>query len=439
MALAPINPTQLTPPRVAFIDDRSGAISREWYRFFLSLLTATQTNQEETELAPDTASLLASYDAVFGEAIQGLESAPDCCTATASLESELGALETAALTQPRAELGTMAPLQQDNIPWLQFNTQPSGYPTGPAANGTVYWDDADAIKTLNIVMEDSGEVIQHVGEETYYRVKASAAITEGQVVMFTGTVGASGGLRAAPATGLTSTQSEYIMGVATQNILNNEWGYVTWFGEVKKINTTGGVEAWVDGQILYYNPAVAGGLTKNVPTAPNPKVIVASVVHAATNGILFVRPTFGSALGATDSNVEISGLANGDLLQYDSTQLRWENVSASSIIAGGGGIPVTKTADFTVGIGETWIINNKSGSTCTVTLPSAATYPGRYLTLQNYQNQFLVSASSNVVPRAGGSAGTAILDDVAGNWATLVSNGTNWVIMQASPYNVMLI
>jgi hypothetical protein len=180
-------------------------------------------------------------------------------------------------------------------------------------------------------------------------------------------------------------------------------------------------------------------LTKNVPTAPNPKVIVASVVHAATNGILFVRPTFGSALGATDSNVEISGLANGDLLQYDSTQLRWENVSASSIIAGGGGIPVTKTADFTVGIGETWIINNKSGSTCTVTLPSAATYPGRYLTLQNYQNQFLVSASSNVVPRAGGSAGTAILDDVAGNWATLVSNGTNWVIMQASPYNVMLI
>ena len=76
MALAPINPTQLTPPRVALIDDRSGAISREWYRFFLSLLTATQTNQQETELSPDASSLLASYDAVFAEAIQGLESAP---------------------------------------------------------------------------------------------------------------------------------------------------------------------------------------------------------------------------------------------------------------------------------------------------------------------------------------------------------------------------
>lgn len=433
------NPTQLTPPRVAFIDERSGAISREWYRFFLSLLTAVQTNQAETELAPDTNALLASYDAVFSEAIQGLESAPDCCSETASLDAKIDALAQALEVTPRQELGTMAPLQQDNVPWLQFDTTPQGYPTGPAANGTIYWDDADAIKTLNIVMEDSGEVIQHVGEETYYRVKATAPITNGQVVMFTGTVGAPGGLKGAPATGLTAFQNELIMGVATQDIANNGWGYVTWFGEVKGINTTGGAETWGDGDILYYNPAVPGGLTKFVPTAPNPKVIVASVVHAATNGILFVRPTFGSALGATDSNVEITGLANGDLLQYDGAQSRWENVPASSIIAGVGGAPVAKTADFTVAAGETWIINNKSGSTCTVTLPSAATNAGRTLTFQNYQDQYLVSASSNVIPQAGGSAGTAILENVAGNWATLVSNGTNWVIMQAAPYNIMLI
>jgi len=438
VAYNPINPTQLTPPRVDLIDPRSGAISREWYRFFLSLLTATQTNQDEVELAPDATSLIASYDAMLESLAQATESAPDCCSATASLESELNDLSQTVLTQPRAELGTMAPLQQDNIPWLQFNTMPQGYPTGAAANGTVYWDDADSIKTLNIVMEDSGAVIQHIGEETYYRVKASSAITEGQVVMFTGTVGASGGLRGAPATGLTAFQNELIMGVATQNIANNGWGYVTWFGEVKGVNTTGGAEAWVDGQVLYYNPAVAGGLTKNVPVAPNPKVIVASVVHAATNGILFVRPTFGSALGATDSNVEITGLANGDLLQYDSIQARWENVPASSVVAGTASAPVTKTADFTVAAGETWIINNKSGSACTVTLPSAAANSGRVITFQNNQDQNLVSASSNVIPQGGGAAGTAILTNVSGNWATLVSNGTNWVIMQAASFNTLL-
>jgi hypothetical protein len=111
----------------------------------------------------------------------------------------------------------------------------------------------------------------------------------------------------------------------------------------------------------------------------------------------------------------------------------------AAAISGLSSIPVTKTADFTVGAGETWIINNKVGSTCTVTLPTASSYPGRVLTFQNYQNQFLVSASSNVIPLAGGVAGTAILENVAGNWATLVSNGTNWVTMQEAPNNALLI
>lgn len=101
--------------------------------------------------------------------------------------------------------------------------------------------------------------------------------------------------------------------------------------------------------------------------------------------------------------------------------------------------PVTKTADFTVAAGETWLINNKSGSTCTVTLPTANTSVGRVLYFQNYQAQTLVSASSNVVPIAGGSAATAILADVAGDTATLVSDGTNWIMTQYTPNNVLLL
>jgi hypothetical protein len=101
-------------------------------------------------------------------------------------------------------------------------------------------------------------------------------------------------------------------------------------------------------------------------------------------------------------------------------------------------VPVTVTADFTVGTSN-WYINNKSGSTCTVTLPTASAFPGGYLTFQNYQAQTLVSASSNVVPQAGGAAGTAILLAVAGNWATMVSDGTNWVIMQAAANNCLLL
>jgi len=107
--------------------------------------------------------------------------------------------------------------------------------------------------------------------------------------------------------------------------------------------------------------------------------------------------------------------------------------------AGGGSAPITKTANFTVGVGESWYINNKTGSACTVTLPTASSYTGRELTFVNYQAQTLISASSNVVPLGGGSAGTAILAASVGDWATLVSDGTNWIIMQAAANNCLLL
>jgi hypothetical protein len=148
------------------------------------------------------------------------------------------------------------------------------------------------------------------------------------------------------------------------------------------------------------------------------------------------------------ASLSAEGLINALLAQIAQLQKQVDGLESqpvadagavSAAFAGLNTIPVTKAADFTVGFGEVWIINNKSGSTCTVTLPTASSYSGRVLTFQNYQAQFLVSASSNVVPLAGGAAGTAILENVAGNWATLVSNGTNWVTMQEAPNNALLI
>jgi hypothetical protein len=148
------------------------------------------------------------------------------------------------------------------------------------------------------------------------------------------------------------------------------------------------------------------------------------------------------------ASLSAEGLINALLAQIAQLQKQVDGLESqpvadagavSAAFAGLSTIPVTKAADFTVGLGEVWIINNKSGSTCTVTLPTASSYSGRVLTFQNYQAQFLVSASSNVVPLAGGAAGTAILENVAGNWATLVSNGTNWIMMQEAPNNALLI
>ena len=98
----------------------------------------------------------------------------------------------------------------------------------------------------------------------------------------------------------------------------------------------------------------------------------------------------------------------------------------------GRGAPVTKTADFTLAATENWIIVNKPTTACTVTLPAASSWTGREFTIKTLQALAVVSASSNVVPRNGTAAGTAILTGAVGNWATLVSDGTNWVIMCGS-------
>jgi hypothetical protein len=97
----------------------------------------------------------------------------------------------------------------------------------------------------------------------------------------------------------------------------------------------------------------------------------------------------------------------------------------------GRGAPVTKVADFTLAATENWIIVNK-GSSCSVTLPAASSWTGREVMIKTVAVGTVVSASSNVVPKNTTTAGTAIIASGAGNWATLVSDGTNWVIMAGS-------
>ena len=255
---------------------------------------------------------------------------------------------------------------------ISFDTTPS---TVPTTAGSLYWDSANGNQTLSLVMAN-GDAIQQIGEETYFRIRASAAITEGQVVMFTGTVGGSGALTGAPASGLTATTASYVMGIATHNLAINDWGYITSFGLVRGINTTGGAEAWVDGQILYYDPTVAGGLTKTVPVAPNAKIQVCAVVNAASggSGSVFVRPTFGGALGQYEGDVQVTTPANGDLLIRNETSGKWVNApltagTAISVTNTAGAVTIANTGvtALTAGTGV-----SVSGSTGAVTVTNTA-------------------------------------------------------------------
>jgi hypothetical protein len=203
-------------------------------------------------------------------------------------------------------------------------------PRYTATPGRVHWGSTG---TLEIEM-GGGNITQQVGEEFFVYGKATAAITEGQLIMVTGAVGASGAITFAPtSTGILDPNA--ILGIATENIPLNGFGRVTTMGVVHGINTTGSSvgEVWADGDVLWYNTAFVGSMTKVKPVAPNMKTQVAIVINAGSggSGSLQVEIVHGSSLGGTDNNVQIGALADKQLLQYDSVAGYWKNVSLSSV------------------------------------------------------------------------------------------------------------
>jgi hypothetical protein len=204
--------------------------------------------------------------------------------------------------------------------------------------------------------------------------------------------------------------------------------------------TTGAAPTWASpaytGTVTSVSVVSANGFAGTVATSTTTPAIT---LTTSITGLLYGN---GTALAATTVSAPLNysagtlsipvatSSANGYLSSTDwSTFNNKQSVSA----------PVTKTADFTVAATDLWLINNKSGSTCTTTLPAASSYSGRILHFQNYQAQTLVSASSNVVPLAGGAAGTSILLASSGDSATLVSDGTNWLMTQYVPNNILLL
>jgi hypothetical protein len=173
--------------------------------------------------------------------------------------------------------------------------------------------------------------------------------------------------------------------------------------------TTGGAPTWA-------SPATSGTVT--------------SVSVVSANGFAGTVAT-ATTTPAITLTTTVTGLLKGNGTAISAAVANTDYVPLSTVI--------TKTADYTITGTDTWIINNKTGSALTLTFPAASSWTGRYITVKNMQAQAVNSASSNIVPIDSTSAGTAILLGVVGNWATMVSDGTNWIIMQAASNNNLLL
>lgn len=292
--------------------------------------------------------------------------------------------------------------------YITFDTT---YATTLAA-GQLGWDGNN---TLGIGMA-GGNVTQHIGEDQFFYCKASSAITKGQVVMFTGAVGASGVPTGAPATGI--TDGTYIMGIAAESISLNGFGLIQTFGTLRNVNTSG----YADGDILWYDPSVTGGLTKTKPSAPNVKVQMAAVINGGSSGggTILIRIDPGSTLGGTDSNAQINGASNGQILTYDGTNAYWKNTT----VASGTGISVSSSAT-----GVMTVTNTAPDQTVSITAGTGISVSGTYpsFTIANSGVTSIAGTASQITASASTGGVTLALAnpinvDTSGNAAT-VTNG----------------
>lgn len=187
------------------------------------------------------------------------------------------------------------------------------------------WNSQDG--TIDIDMGLDG-VTQQVGLEQYMLVinTTGSQINNGQVVGFNGSSSGYVAGKLYQASG--SDPSMYFIGVATMDIPDTTAGYITTYGIVRDINTTGSAvsETWAAGDVLYAHPTIAGSLTKVKPTAPNIVIPVGAVLVAnATAGAIMVRPVitnqqlYGVFTDTTDQTA--SAINTPTLVTFDTTDI----------------------------------------------------------------------------------------------------------------------
>lgn len=200
----------------------------------------------------------------------------------------------------------------DNVEHIGFDPA-AGYSVGL---GEMAWD--TTYGTLDIGM-NNGSVLQ-VGQEIYYSVfnDTGSTIADGTVVYASGIQGDH--ITVAPAIADGSIPARFFLGVVTSDIPAGGIGYVTYFGKVSDV--TGTV---ANGTVLYASTTTAGEFQTTEPEAPNLKLPIGFVVRQhGQNMDLMIRMNNGAYLNDMH-NVQITSVADNDIIAYNSTTERWEN------------------------------------------------------------------------------------------------------------------
>ena len=207
----------------------------------------------------------------------------------------------------------------DNVMFNTMSCNTSYVATHTESTGRIYWDTDN--HTYSAVLENG--VVLQLGQEGHIYAKntSGVAILNGDACSMTSTPGSFTTIAPTDVTNANSALS-YI-GLATQDIAINAFGYVTMFGTVRDVNTN----SYVVGLNLYVDPLNPGKLTQTVPQAGYYAIDVGLVEykHSQHGRITVISIIIPKLLDLSDVN-GTPLTANGQILVWNNTNKYWDAI-----------------------------------------------------------------------------------------------------------------
>lgn len=198
---------------------------------------------------------------------------------------------------------------------VQFDTNPTIIPQP----GTMWWNSDKG--TANLRLKGNNVTLQ-IGQELVTQVYNDSGVNwtmEDYPIIFI-----SGSNNGDPKGYLAQADNiatcDDVLGIVTETINASEAGYITTYGLVNEIDTSG----FNAGDTLYLSPSTPGGLTNVRPGAPNLEVILGTVLVSDPTGSIYVNVRAGFSFPQyleSFNTSSISGSANTEILiPYTTTQ-----------------------------------------------------------------------------------------------------------------------
>jgi hypothetical protein len=269
--------------------------------------------------------------------------------------------------------------------FVRFNPSSSNI---PSAEGVMSWDNTDG--TVRLSLKGNTYSVP-IGQSVVARVRNSTGgnllRTNYQVVKVAGAQGQRLAVSLAQANN--DANSASTLGLICENISTNQEGFIVNIGQIVNVNTTGNLqgETWLDGDVLYLSPTIAGAITKVKPLAPQHTVIIGYVEYAhANNGKIYVKIDNGYELEELH-DVSAEPFINNGLLYRDTTLNLWKSATIDTIL---GYTPAPQGNYITSLTGEATATG--PGAASVTLLNSAVT--GKVLTGLNVSGNAIVSTDS---------------------------------------------